>query len=117
MNLTYEIEINDPVVIYRLSGKITSDVDYEELEKKVFGMLNQNYYRIVFDLQGLTHTNSSGIGFFMRTLTKSRILGGELILTHISGNVEKIFQISKLDEIYTICASNMEAINYFKTLQ
>ncbi len=89
-------------------------MDYEALEKEVFSYLNKNYYRVVFDLKGLTHTNSSGISFFMRTLTKSRILGGELVLSNISGNVAKIFEISKLNEIYTICESTDEAINYFK---
>ena len=114
MNLNYNIEIEDPVVIYQLDGKITTDQDYLGLEKEVFEHLNKNYYRIVFDLTKLTHTNSSGIGFFMRTLTKSRIMGGELVLIGINGNVEKIFSISKLDEIYTICENQVEAINYFK---
>ncbi|HIP31770.1 MAG TPA: anti-sigma factor antagonist [Crocinitomicaceae bacterium] len=117
MNLTYQINIEDPVIIYELTGKITTDDDYLELEKIVFDYLNQNYYRIVFDLTQLTHTNSSGIGFFMRTLTKSRIMGGELVLTGVTGNVEKIFAISKLNEIYTICENQKEAINQFKQVQ
>tara|TARA_B110000305_G_scaffold34628_1_gene34315 strand:+ start:788 stop:1090 length:303 start_codon:yes stop_codon:yes gene_type:complete len=100
-----------------LKGKITTDDDYLEIEKEVFNYLNQNYYRIVFDLSELTHTNSSGIGFFMRTLTKSRIMGGELVIIGINGNVEKIFSISKLDEIYIICENQMEANNYFKKAQ
>tara|TARA_R110002072_G_scaffold286113_1_gene451090 strand:+ start:7457 stop:7810 length:354 start_codon:yes stop_codon:yes gene_type:complete len=117
MNLTYQIDIEDPVIVYQLTGKITTDDDYLELEKIVFDYLNQNYYRIVFDLTELTHTNSSGISFFMRTLTKSRIMGGELILTGVTGNVEKIFAISKLDEIYTICENKADAINHFKQVQ
>jgi anti-anti-sigma factor len=100
-----------------LKGKITTDDDYLEIEKEVFNYLNQNYYRIVFDLSELTHTNSSGIGFFMRTLTKSRIMGGELVIIGINGNVEKIFSISKLNEIYIICENQMEANNYFKKAQ
>ena len=117
MNLTYQIDIQDPVIIYKLTGKITTDNDYIELEKIVFDYLNQNYYRIVFDLSRLTHTNSSGISFFMRTLTKARIMSGELILTGVTGNVEKIFAISKLDEIYTICDNQADAINHFKQVQ
>lgn len=117
MNLSYNISIQDPVIIYELSGKITTEDDFVELERIVFDYLNQNYYRIVFDVSELTHTNSSGIGFFMRTLTKSRIMGGELILTGITGNVEKIFSISKLNEIYTICESQMEAINSLNKVQ
>ena len=117
MNLSYEIEINDPIIIYKLSGKITVESDYEELEREVFNYLNQNYYRIVFDLEKLTHTNSSGIGFFMRTLTKARIMGGELILLNLEGNTRKIFEIAKLDEVYTICDSIDAAITYFKENQ
>ena len=117
MNLSYTINIDDPIITYQLKGKITTDDDYLEIEKEVFNYLNQNYYRIVFDLTELTHTNSSGIGFFMRTLTKSRIMGGELVIIGINGNVEKIFSISKLDEIYIICENQMEANNYFKKAQ
>ena len=113
MSLKFNIDIQDPIIIYSLSGKITTELDYEELEKLVFDNLNKNYFRIVFDLSELTHTNSSGISFFMRTLTKSRIMGGDLVLMNINGNVEKIFNIAKLDEIYTICASPEEATNHF----
>ena len=115
MSLTYDISIHDPVIVYTLKGKITTDNDYIDFEKEVFNHLNQNYYRIVFNLAGLTHTNSSGIGFFMRTLTKSRIMGGDMVLTNISGNVEKIFQIAKLTEVYTICSTEAAGIEFFNT--
>ena len=115
MSLSYNIDIHDPVIVYALSGKITSDDDFAELEREVFDYLNQIYYRIVFNLSDLTHTNSSGIGFFMRTLTKSRILGGDLVLTNISGNVEKIFEIAKLNEVYTICDNEAAGIEFFNT--
>ncbi|MDG1148445.1 MAG: STAS domain-containing protein [Crocinitomicaceae bacterium] len=114
MNIQFDIDIQDPVIIYTLKGKITSELDSEDFEKEVFNHLNQNYFRIVFNLNELTHTNSIGIGFFMRTLTKARIMGGELVLCNVKGNVEKIFKISKLDEIYTIYSDQTEAINHFK---
>lgn len=117
MNLSYEIEIDDPIIIYSLSGKIISDPDFEDLEKDVFDHMNKNYYRVVFDLNNLTHTNSSGIAFFMRTLTKARIMGGELILINLKGNVEKIFQVAKLTEVYTICGDLEQAKQHFKDLQ
>ncbi len=117
LNLSYEISIEDPVVVYNLKGKITNELEYEALEKEVFNLLNQNYYRIVFDLEGLTHTNSSGIAFFMKTLTKSRIMGGDLILIGVQGNVKKVFEIAKLDEVYTIYENLEEALNHYKALQ
>lgn len=113
MNLSYDISIQDPVVVYALNGKITTDPHYQGLEQEVFRMLNQNYYRVVFDLAGLTHINSSGIAFFMRTLTKSRIMNGDLVLANVTGNVEKVFHIAKLNEIYTIYPSVEEAVAHF----
>ena len=50
MNLDHNISIQDPVVIYELIGKITTEEDYKPLERAVFDHLNQNYYRIIFDL-------------------------------------------------------------------
>lgn len=113
MNLRYNISIQDPVVVISFHGKMISDPDYQTLEQEVFQLLNKNYYRLVFDLNELTHTNSSGIAFFMRTLTKSRIMNGDLILANVKGNVEKIFQIAKLNEIYTIYPSSEEAVAHF----
>lgn len=117
MNLSFDISFVDTIVIYSLKGKITTENDFQELEKSVFENISKNHVNVVFDLQELTHTNSSGIGLFMKTLTKTRIMNGDLALMHINGNVEKIFIISKLNEIYTICENQMEAINYFKSKQ
>ena len=115
MNLNYDIELHDPVIVYSLMGKITTDDDYIDFEREVFNYLNQNYYRIVFNLTDLTHTNSSGIGFFMRTLTKARIMGGDLVLANLTGNVKKIFEIAKLTEVYTICENKADGIQFFNT--
>ena len=117
MNLSFDISFAENIVIYALKGKITAENDFQELEKVVFENISKNHVNVVFDLQDLTHTNSSGIGLFMKALTKTRIMNGDLVLIHINGNVEKIFIISKLNEIYTICENQVEAINYFKSKQ
>ena len=65
MNLQFDVHIDDPVIIYSLNGKITTEDDFAALEAEVFQNLSKNYYRIIFDLASLTHTNSVGIGFFI----------------------------------------------------
>ena len=102
LNLSFDISFVENIVVYTLKGKITTDLDFQELEKSVFENISKN------------HCN---VGLFMKTLTKTRIMNGDLVLMHINGNVEKIFIISKLNEIYTICENQMEAINYFKSKQ
>lgn len=115
MNLSFEINtINDSTIVFKLIGKIISDTDFDDLQVEVNDAIGKNLKNVIFDLEELTHMNSMGIGFFMRTLTKSRIINGDLILCNIRGNVDKIFEISKLNEIYTICDSQVAAINLFK---
>ena len=53
LNLQFDIDIQDPVIIYSLKGKITSEIDYETLEREVFNHLNQNYLDLHY--QGLKH--------------------------------------------------------------
>jgi anti-anti-sigma regulatory factor len=53
----------------------------------------------------------------MRTLTKARIMNGDLALIHLNGNVKKIFEIAKLDEVYTIYTEEEKAIKHFKLTQ
>ena len=36
LNLSFDISFADNIVIYALKGKITTDIDFEELEKVVF---------------------------------------------------------------------------------
>ena len=49
-------------------GKITSDNDYLDFDKEVFNYLNQNYYRIVFNLEdwlrSLSTSRGSACGLF-----------------------------------------------------
>lgn len=117
LNLTYNIKISDGIIVLTLKGKIIHEDDYEAVQVELFKHINQNNTNIVLDLSGLTHTNSSGIAFFMRSLTKCRILGGEMVLAGITGNVKKVFEITKLNDVYTIFNSEKEALNYFIKVQ
>ena len=61
----------------------------------------------------VSYINSSGLNLLVRLLTKVRNKGGELVLISISESVEKLFFITKLNSIFTICANVMEAQNIF----
>ena len=40
-------------------------------------------------------------------------MNGDLVLANIGGNVEKVFEIAKLNEVYTIRPSVQEGIQFF----
>lgn len=116
MSLKIVIEPQDSVLIFKLSGKIITENEVYDLESELFPMLGQNYHSLILDLQELTHINSTGIGFMMKSLTKTRVLGGDLILSGLSGNVEKVFEIAKLNEVFTHYNELGDALKHFKTI-
>ena len=114
MNLNFEIEPVGQVLVFNLKGKIIADNDTAELEQEFGKLLSQNLNKVLIDLEGLTHINSSGISTLIKMITKSRILGGDLMITGLNGNVAKVFDIAKLDEVFTIFSDRDEALEHFK---
>lgn len=114
MSFSFDIHHLPNVSVVTLRGKIMNELDLESISLEVKQMIDKNKCRLIFDSQELTYINSSGINLFMRTLTKARTNNGDLIFCGINGNVENLFKITKLNEIYTIYATQKEAISHFK---
>ena len=70
MNLNVTAKANSDFMIFHLQGKILTESDAEELKEAVSNLIS---YKVVFNLQTLTHINSTGIAVFVKTMTKCRI--------------------------------------------
>ncbi|MCE2743064.1 MAG: STAS domain-containing protein [Fluviicola sp.] len=114
MSFTFEIKEQNDVSIISIAGKILSDENILDAIQKINKHIEVKNSKLIFNCSKLLHINSTGINFFMKTLTKSRIHNGDLILCGIAGNIESLFKITKLNEIYTIYNSEEDAINHFK---
>lgn len=114
MSFTFEIKEQNDVSIISIAGKILSDENILDAIQKINKHIEVKNSKLIFNCSKLLHINSTGINFFMKTLTKSRIHNGDLILCGIAGNIESLFKITKLNEIYTIYNSEEEAVNHFK---
>jgi len=114
MSFTFEIKEQNDVSIISIAGKILSDENILDAIQKINKHIEDKNSKLIFNCNKLSHINSTGINFFMKTLTKTRIHNGDLIICNVSGNIESLFKITKLNEIYTIYNSEEDAINHFK---
>ena len=106
MNLQFSEEIVEKTVTFQLEGKIVSDIDTTELIEQLQKKIDGEEDTLIFDLSKLTHITSSGLNFFVRALTRTRNKEKKLLLNNLQPNVAKLFQISKLNEIFTISSDN-----------
>ena len=56
--------------------------------------------KIVLDLSGVTHIDSTGIGTFIASLGKVTQSGGSLAMAGASGLVREGFRVTRLDSIF-----------------
>lgn len=113
MSLQYSIVIKEDVSVVSFSGRIISETDLEALGRDLFSDDKGNNVNWVYDLTDLTHINSTGINFIIRSLTRSRVNNGDLVIAAVTGNVKTLFEIAKVHEIITIYSEISDAINHF----
>jgi anti-sigma B factor antagonist len=106
MNLQFSEEIVDKTVVFQLEGKIVSDIDTTELIEQLQKRIDGQEDTLVFNLSKLTHITSTGLNFFVRALTRTRNKEKKLLLNNLQPSVAKLFQISKLNEIFTISSES-----------
>lgn len=85
-----------------------------DLKSEVKRSIDNGYRYAVLDLTDLTYVDSSGIGALIQISNWLKKRGGRLVLANTQGSVEKIFQISKLDEFFVFRDSTSDARLYLE---
>lgn len=111
MSIQFSILSEGSISVVKIKGRILSDLDLEELKER---LEKNSLSQLVLDLSELTNTNSSGIAFMIRAMTKARINGGDVVLSNPNTGIQKLIDISKLYEVFSIYNTTEEAINHFK---
>ena len=112
MNITFSVNQHQQFQVISLKGKLMHDADMALLQKELSAVLDQKEQRIIYDLEHLEQMNSSGLNFIIRSLTKTRINGGDLCLCKAQGNVATLLTISKVNEVITVYGNLEEAIHH-----
>lgn len=80
-----------------------------------YGLLGIN--QCVLDISELTHANSKGLNVLIKMLTNLDERQGDMIIMHPSPQVQKLFNITKLDMIFKIASSRYEAMTILQENQ
>jgi len=115
VGITYDITSSETCGILRLEGRIISDEGLSDILLQVDKTIAQGKQTWLCELSKLTYCNSTGLNLFIRILTKSRNAGGDCVLINLQPAVRQLFELSKLNEIFTSYASLEEALDRYNT--
>jgi anti-anti-sigma factor len=93
-------EIQPGVEVVTLRGRVTLGEVSAGIEPLVQSLLDQGRRSLIFDMSGVSHIDSTGIGRFIASLNRVRRAGGSMRLAAAKGQVRDAFRITRLDTVF-----------------
>jgi len=103
--------VNEITVVTFTAEKILDEADIQALGDSIFPLIDQvEGISLVLDFQNVRFLTSSMLGLLIRISKKVIETAGKLRLCCITDKILEIFQITRLDNVFAICADRKRAI-------
>ena len=91
-------KIAPDILVVRLAGNLTL-VPESEIAQPFITELLDSERKLIADLSGIEHMDSSGVQLMVQCASVVKNAGGALLLASASPRVARLFQITRLDSI------------------
>lgn len=102
-------QLKNGIVMLTVQGFLDAHT-FEELEKTINELFENNTYRLVVDLSGLDYISSAGAGVFIGAIGTAQDNNGDIVLVKPSSNVKEVFDLLGLSQIFTFKETPDEAV-------
>jgi len=117
MSLTAQLKEREPgVFVFTLNGRLDTNT-YQILETRVDEVLKHSPRTVVFDMAGLEYISSMGLRVVLKTEKALKQNGGNVVLTNLKPQIEKVFEIVNALPSFTIFKDTQEMDNYLDKMQ
>lgn len=103
-----EISTLEPNVL-----SISGEIDLHEsphLKQAFEPLITKKAPRVVVDFTGVSYIDSSGLAVFIEALQRIQAYGGKFALYGLRENVQAIFELARLNQIFSICPDKGSAL-------
>src|SRR5271154_2375322 len=90
------------ITVLALTGRVTIGRDCKELEWAVENLVKEGRKKVIFDLTGVTHIDSTGIGIVVMSAGQIKKVGGELRVAGATAHVEEVLKLTSIDKIVVL---------------
>ena len=92
-------KIEPDIIVVQLIGNVTLMPENQISDPFINDLLEGPDKKLVFDLSGVEHMDSSGVQLMVQCSAAVRKAGGELRLAAANARVARLFQITRLDSV------------------
>jgi anti-anti-sigma factor len=110
--MAFKVSRRDDVTVVDVEGQLIVG-NRQELKQKVLEHLENGERKFVIDFSATGYIDSSGLGVLVSLSKKIREQGGELRLSSLNEDLRTLFELTKLDTLFTIADTRDEALEGF----
>ena len=107
------IREKDSVKIVDLKGEVDL-YNSPSLRTKFSSLLKKKEKAILINLKQVSYIDSSGLATFVELLQKMSAYGGRLKLSGLGRSIRNVFEVSRLDGVFSILDSEADALKSFE---
>ena len=104
-----DVDIRKNTAIITIEGSIDL-FSSSKLKKELCALLDGGHGDLLFDLSAVDFVDSSGLGVLVGTFKQVRVSDGNVRLASLRPAVKKIFELTRLDQVFAIYESLEEAL-------
>ena len=95
-------QVQPDITVFSIRGRLNLGDALTAVEAEIHKLIADGARKLVMDLSGVTHMDSSAIGMLMGTSGVIEDAGGKLRLAGATGTVAKSFRIVHLDHVVAV---------------
>ena len=103
----------DGVTVVALDGRIVLGEETSALREKVKNLLAEGKKKIVFNMNGVTLIDSSGLGALVAAYSTAKSGGASLRLSNLGTHSNQLLQMTKLLTVFEVSKTEADAVRSF----
>jgi anti-anti-sigma factor len=106
-------QVHTDIVVLEIAGRITIGRDCKQLEWATENLVRDQKKKIIFDLSGVTHIDSTGIGILVMSAGQLKNAGGELRVAGTKRHVDQVLRLTNVHQLVGLHPTTVEAAQDF----
>lgn len=110
MSLEHEIRHRNGTAVVSFRGDV--DLESSPVAREVLLSSVRTGRDLVVDLSSVAYIDSSGIASLVEAFQEARKRGSRFHVAAVSPNALRVFELARLDRVFTLCATVEEALTH-----
>jgi anti-sigma B factor antagonist len=96
--------VDPDIVVLEITGRITMGRESKQLEWSIENLIREKKKKVVCDLSGVTHIDSTGVGIIVMSAGQLKQAGGALRVC-AQGRIEDVLKMTNVDKVVGLHAT------------